>query len=371
MASHPHVKKLTLLESSFIFIIAAYALWSLWRMATTTIPDFSVLFHSAVNLRSGVSLYHDASLFTGLGYPAVSLLPYMPFTILPYTMAVWIWIAVSCVAYLSVTYLSLRLTGMQSLRLWALVSAVGFLAFPTKFTFGMGQVNFIALSLLLLGTSTLRMPAVLRVVLLIISLLFKPHFVFVYVGLLFSTSRKYIVASFIGVLLLFFGVGVVTRWIPDREYLYDMVPSLLGYHGREIYYNQGIGGYVSRLFGSNSAFISYLAILAVACGSIYALAKKKLSITNVIAILLPMQVLIEPLAWQHHLVFLLPTFVILWFTATSKDAWLKVFLVICFLLVGWNIKNPLYWQGNIIGSLVLSHGFIGCFMLWYMAIRKL
>ena len=368
MASHTRIKKLVLVEYGFLISVGIYALWSLWRIATTTIPDFSVLFQSAQNLRTGASLYHDATLFTGLGYPAISLLPYVPFTLLPYPVASWVWVLLSFISYLAVVYLSLHLIGKQSIRVWVIFCAVGFLAFPTKFTFGMGQVNFIALSLLLFGLSSLRIPKALRVVVLTIALLFKPHFIFVYIGLLFTTYKKYIVFCFASVLLLAISLGFVTGWVHDREYLFEMVPNLLVYKGREIYYNQGVVGFVSRLFGANSQHLSYIGIVLITFSSIYKVAKKRSSVVALLAVLLPMQVLIEPLAWQHHLVFLLPTFLILWFTPSLRDRSLKFVLMLCLLLVGWNIKNPLYWQGNMIGSLVLSHGFIGCLVLWYLAI---
>ena len=369
MASHASIKKLTFFEYVFLIVVLVYALWSLVRIGTTTIPDFSVLYHSAQNLLSGTSLYRDSRLYTGLGYPAVSLVPYIPFTVLPYTAAAWVWIVGSFISYLMVIYLSLRLVGNVPVRSWALLSAIGFLAFPTKFTFGMGQVNFIALALLLTGISSMHVTPALRVVVLILSLLFKPHFIFVYLGLLFTQHRKYIMASFIGLVFVILCVGIITHWAPDKEYIRDMVPNLLEYRGREIYFNQGIGGFISRLFGTDSANLTYVAIFVVLFSSVFALAKRELNASNMLAVLLPMQVLIEPLAWQHHLVFLFPTFVLLWFNATIRGGWVKTFLILCFLLIGWNIKNPLYWQGNMLASLVLSHGFIGCLMLWYMAIR--
>ncbi len=369
MASHTRIKKLALVEYGFLIAVGIYAFWSLWRIATTTIPDFSVLFQSTQNLRAGASLYHDTTLYTGLGYPAVSLLPYVPLTLLPFPFASWIWVILSFIFYLMAVYLSLRLIGKQSVRLWVLVCAVGFLVFPTKFTFGMGQVNFIALSFLLFGISSLRIPKALRVIALTVALLVKPHFVFVYLGLLFTSYKKYVALSFASVLLLGIWIGIATGWVHDRQYLFEMVPNLLVYKGREIYYNQGVGGFVSRLFGANSQHLSYVGIILIVLGSIYAVAKKRASVVAILAVLLPMQVLIEPLAWQHHLVFLLPTFLVLWFTPQLRDRSMRFILLLCLLLVGWNIKNPLYWQGNMIGSIVLSHGFIGCLMLWYLAIR--
>lgn len=178
--------------------------------------------------------------------------------------------------------------------------------------------------------------------------------------------------SVVGVVCLFVLMGALRGWAPDREYLRDMVPHLLAYESREIYYNQGVGGFISRIFGGNSAYLSYGVIVVIISSSIYTLIKKeRRSALHMLAVLLPMQILVEPLAWQHHLVFLLPTFVIAWFTSSSRAWQRKMILMACFLLVGWNIKNPVYWQGNMIGSLVLSHGFIGCFVLWYMSIRDL
>lgn len=342
--------------------VAYHAVLSLMRIIGTSAPDFSVLYQSAINLRLGASIYQDASLYTGLGYPAVSLLPFLPFTFLPYFWAQALWILGSFAAFCGVGYLSLRMAGRYTFRTWCTVMTLGFLAFPTKFTFGMGQANYYALYFLLLGISTFSLSGFVRIAVLILALLLKPHFLFVYGGLLLTYLRPQVVKSLVVAILAIGLLGYITGWSNEVVYLHHTVPQLMRFDGRELYYNQGIQAGIARLMGNMGkpwAMVISVFIAIISYASIWV--RKNASPSYVLALLLPMQVLIEPLAWQHHLIFLLPTFVLLWPSS-------RVLFLLGYVLVAWNIKNPVYWQGSPVEQIIMSHALAGLALIWYMVL---
>jgi alpha-1,2-mannosyltransferase len=330
-----------------------------------------VFYFSARHLLQDVSLYRGSTLFTGLGYPPVSVLPFVPLTWLPYTLSQTLWVLGSFVAFLGCVYVSLRAIGHLSLRNWALVSAFAYLSFPSKFTFGMGQANYYGLFLLLWSVTSTNASLWARAGLLTLALMFKPHFAFVYLGLLFTKQRASVwmsIAMVIGISLL---LGVLGSWKQEWDYVNSMVPSLLEFRGRAIYYNQGIQAIVAR-FGGDGAGLWATAVSGIVfvISWVRFLWSKKKDVVTALGLFLPVQILVEPLAWQHHLVFLLPTFIFLWFATPVSKKYVPRHLVLfaSYVLISWNIKNPLYWQEN---AWVLSHASWGLWLNWVLALLYL
>ena len=363
-------KRITTVTALCIAAVVLYALWSLYQIIQTTAPDFSVLYLSAKNLLSGKNIYEDSALFTGLGYPSVSLIPFIVFTFVPYTFAQAVWTIGSFTAFLGSTYFALRAVKKFSWKVWMIVSSIAFLSFPTKFTFGMGQANFYALGLLLLGVSEIPMHPFVRRIVLALVLLLKPHLLLVYAGLYFTKHKASVIWSVVILLLCTLILGISTGWMNELSYVKDVVPKLMRFEGRDVYYNQGIQGFVARLAGSSGVNISNVLsfiVFSFSYGKI--LLKKKRTAFGILCILLPMFLLIEPLAWQHHAIFILPTMIALWYTLSKRAIDSRVWvLALSLFLISWNIKNPVYWQQSPVGALVLSHGFIGVMLTWVFAL---
>ncbi|MCX6794215.1 MAG: glycosyltransferase family 87 protein [Candidatus Gottesmanbacteria bacterium] len=160
----------------FVFL---YAVFSLYRIGTTFAPDFSVFYDSAQALFFHQNPYALTSTYTGLGYPPFTLLAFMPFTVLPYQTAQVLWIFISFLLFLASIYVSLLLIRKRVwFREWCFVFVFAFFAFPTKFTLGMGQINFAALTLLLVSLwAQQHKRHVLSGIALGVLLMIKPHFV--------------------------------------------------------------------------------------------------------------------------------------------------------------------------------------------------
>lgn len=364
-------KRIIALEIIFVLFVFAYALWSLVRIISTTAPDFSVLYGSARLFLERQDLYSKTPLYTGLGYPPVSLLPFLPFSIFSYFFAQAIWTLGSFGAMLGSIFLCLQSVKKFTWWKWAMVSSLVFLSFPTKFTLGMGQANFYALGFMLLGVSDLPIHPYFRSFALGMALLLKPHLLLVYVGLLFTKQKWPVIWSMVSVAVLTIVLGISNNWGNEISYITNMAPVLMKFEGRAIYYNQGIQSFIERTVGNSGALISQalsILVLSISYGKLFKMKSRDPFI--VLGLLSPMLLLVEPLSWQHHTVFLLPTFISVWKTFIQKkrvNLWVWI-LAASFLLISWNIKNPLNVVQNGFGAVVLSHGFIGVLFVWLLSL---
>ncbi len=331
---------------TFALVVFAWAIYSVVRISSSYAPDFSVFYDAAKGLLTQKNVY-AIPLYTGLGYPPFTLLPFILFTLLPYAVAQAIWVAFSFVSFLFCIYLSVE---KPTFRSFCIVFIFAFLAFPTKFTLGMGQVNFFALALLLL---TIRYKSGVFLGLLFI---IKPHFLFLLPLFGFSIILP-------AVLLLGSGVFVTGLLFGWNQYVYyvQTLPQLLVFAGRSIYYNQGLGAFLSRTLPNTLAgeLTLWISLLLVVC-AIWFIWNKRLPLRSSIMLFIPIFLLVEPLSWQHHYVFLLPVYV--WLAGRIKRPALWTVFWLSYALVAINFQNP--------SSFFLSHVFFGNVLLLSLVIHE-
>ena len=140
---------------------------------------------------------------------------------------------------------------------------------------------------------------------------------------------------------------------------------LLNYSGREIYYNQGFMGFVSRITPDiplRSLTNNIFSVLVLAVISAFSLMRKNYFLT--FSLFVVSLVLLDSLSWQHHFVWLIFPFVLLSaYAAKLKSAAIGGLIGLAYLLVSWNFKNPsLYLSFPKI--LFLSNQFYGAAILW-------
>ncbi|MBI3577690.1 DUF2029 domain-containing protein [Candidatus Gottesmanbacteria bacterium] len=336
------------------------------RIVTTTAPDFSVFYEAARHIGRGVNIYQDPTLFTGFNYLPTTLLFLLPFTLLPYQIALMLWTIGSFEACILSIYLSLRLCLKKfSVVQFIIVFALTLWAFPTKFTFGMGQINFYALAALLYGLWLIKKNQVLAGVLFGLTILLKPQLGIILLPLVvFHLYRVLITAGAVNLLALFIS-GIVFDWQQVMNFWSIVLPRVLPWGGREIYYNQGISGFVARMsYGEGAAWALTIAVVTI---YLYVFLTRRASIVDGMLASLPLMLLVEPLSWQHHYVFLLPVFIWLWVKA-KKD---RFFLLISYLAIAVNIRQPGALSGTLLGNIVLSHVFFGNAILFVLSIYAL
>jgi len=64
--------------------------------------------------------------------------------------------------------------------------------------------------------------------------------------------------------------------------------------------------------------------------------------------------------------------IIFYFLCTLEIKQLQYFyIIISYLFISTNIKNHSIYYNHILNSLLLSHGFLGTFILWYIQLKYL
>lgn len=339
---------------------------SLEKIITTSAPDFHVFYQSAYDVVHAINPYEDRTLPTGFGYPVATSILYVPFLIVPRSLAQGLFIVGSAVSVPIIVYLCLQLTKRFSWSYFLVFTSLAFLSFPVKFTLGMGQSNLVAFLLLLLSFFFYKKRMLtMSGIFLGLSIVMKPLIAFLLLFFLFNKAWKVIVIAivvaigFILPTLFIFGTDIYVY------YFTQFVPHLLNVGGREIYYNQGIMGFVARLtdnlmlrkivpFISSVFLISFISFFML---------KNKLKENMQFALLLSVLVLIDTLAWQHHFVFLIFPYILIatWMLEKRMFGQLTI-LVISYILVGLNIKNSSSFS-TFPYTVFLSHAFYGAVIL--------
>ena len=81
---------------------------SLYKIITTTAPDYSVLWNAAKDLPTSKNPYLNKELYTGIGYPPNTLLFYLPFSLLPYEISQALFVLLSLIALIASVFFFLN-----------------------------------------------------------------------------------------------------------------------------------------------------------------------------------------------------------------------------------------------------------------------
>jgi len=345
-----------------VFIVAAgvKAVVSLYRIITTTAPDFAYYYEAAGEVtRRVINPIHLL--------PPASLLVYAPIQLFPYITAQGIWVLASFLCLMVVVWRTTALAGIRDPWIRCTVGALAYLSFPTQFTLGMGQVNLIALFLLLISvTQETERRSVYAGGLFALAILLKPELIML--APIFLYARRWV---FSGSLVVFLAGGVAASLVvfgmnAYSLYIARMNSALGGWGDMGIYYNQGLSGLLSRMGLSESVWYFGLSTL-VGLVTLYGIRKRNIVFPSVVWLVLPVFLLIEPIAWQHHFVFLLPVYILVWKRLPSLK--MRVLLGISLLLVSMNFASPGFLDTMPLGWLVSSHGTVGTLLLWVIALR--
>ena len=357
-----------------ILILFFVSLVSIFRSLTliifSTAPDFGVLWTGARDLTRGNNPYINPTLFTGIGYPPNSLLFYLPLSLLPYQLAQVLFTFLSLGSLLGIILISFKILKEKlSWQTFLVVFSLTFLSFPTKFTLGMGQNNLIAFFLLLLAYFFYKEGKVGRAG-IILGLAISLKTIFAIFVLFFVLKKQWKIVGF-AILVIAATVGITSIFSDINLYGYylrEVVPPLFNLSGREIYYNQGIMGFIAKL--TNDLYVRRYLSLAGSFGLFYLLFKfrKTKNINLYFSMFIVALLLIDTLSWQHHFVWLIFPFVVVAYYATKlKKYWVWFLIGLAYILISWNFKNPepFYIFPK---SLILSNTFYGAIILYLLNI---
>lgn len=332
-------------------------------------PDFQVLYLAAKDFLSGLNFYQNKEIFTGVGYPPTTLLFYLPFTIFQYNLAQTIFFALNLALVVATIYLSFKIVN-QKPKTWHFLLALclTLISFPTKFTLGMGQNNLVSLSLILISFyAHKREKNSWAGIFLGLAISLKTIFGFFLIFYLIKKKYKLLVYVIITITVLFL-ISILIGGIGFYGYYFEkIIPPLLNLTGREIYYNQGLMGFISRLVQDNNLrkiiweMISFI-LIAIASFKTLKTKNENLAFSLFIICLL----LIDSLSWQHHFVWLIFPFVVIGKELLKKKSVIFTSLfILSYLLISWNFKNPNLNFG-VLNPLIFSHVFIGTITLYFL-----
>jgi hypothetical protein len=245
-----------------------------------------------------------------------------------------------------------------------------FWSFPTKFTLGMGQINVVALVFLLASFFARKYHhSKWSGILFALAVLAKPQLGGLLIPLVLTKQWRMIfwffvmVSMSIGVSFLLFGYS------PLDAYVHIAIPEVSKFSGRDIYANQSISSFFPR-------FLSLpLAELGTKIGSfvflglgIVEIIRKKYFWEWGMLLFLPLLLIVQPITWQHHLVFLFPPFIFLSQHQLRKKEW--VALLIAYILISTNIPLFDHWYpASFFAAVIRSHALWGSFLLFFCILR--
>ena len=346
---------------------------SFLRLIATISPDFHVLWTATKFLSAGNNPYLAQDIFTGVGYPPNTLLFYLPLTIFNYQLAQNIFTFLSFLSLLGIVYISVKIARKKfSWTHLLLFAFLALISFPTKFAFGMGQNNLLAFLLVLLSYYFFKKRGrVASGLLLGAAIAFKTIFGFLVIYYFIKKEWRVFFYSLVAISFFIILVGLISDINFYTYYFHKVIPPLLNVAGREIYYNQGLMGFFSRLtsdliFRKQLTWISSLIILFTI--TYFSIRKKKddLSFSLFIIGLL----LVDTLSWQHHFVWLIFPFILLFEKAKKYKVGVLILIIVSYSLISWNFSSTLAFSG-LLGPIIYSHTFLGALMLLFVNIYLL
>ncbi len=355
------------LISLFLFLISiTYLVYAAIHIISTSAPDFYVYYYAGEDFLHGINAYADVTLYTVFTYPPVSLVAISLLAFLPVQISQTIFVIISSLSIFALPFMSMKgLRVTHSLIALSFITACFVFSFPAKFTLGMGQINAIALLIFVIGISIKR-PPLFKSLLLIIACIFKPILAFCLIIYIVRKDLRMVLYlsmwAFIALTISYASVGQETY----MYYLKHIIPHLSSVAGREVYYNQGLLGFISRLIPDFQLRSALSLILSM---SIVGVMIWKMLRTTVfqyqLALALSTLVIIDTLSWQHHFIFLL--YPVLFIVMYLKHTSVQIIVAIAYILISINITTPGLYT-TIPALLLLSHGFYGAILIWSILI---
>src|SRR4051812_29194403 len=318
--------------------------------------DLHVYVGGAATIGSGRSIYDyvyadqtpDFPLpFT---YPPFAAVVFAPLHLVPFGLLAFAWQVGIIVALYGVVWFSLRLLGRSDHRLTMLWTAVGVWTEPLRSTFDYGQVNVILVLAVLYAVYSSRWWLSGLLVGLAAGVKLTPAVS----GLYFLGARRWGAVVFSAV--VFFatvGVSILVLGAQARFYFTDLLgdASRIGPIGTS--FNQSWRGGISRILGHDAGY-GPVVLAALAVTTVLAvLAWRAVGADDRLGAIVIVQMfglLLSPISWTHHWVWLIPMMIWLLHGALGDRRGARIlgwgWLVLTLIGVPWllSFAQPTIWQ---------------------------
>ncbi len=349
----------------FGIIVFIYSLVSIYRIITGFTPDYSIFYHSTVDLLLNHNPYTDKSLFTVYNYPPVTNILFLPFVYLPYFYAQLLFTLINYLSIFFIVYFSFKILNFKlKIKYLILATSLYFITFPVKFTLGMGQVNLIAYAFLLYGFyMSQNLNNKTSSLMLFLAILLKP--VLIITLLIYFIYKKWKIVKYLFIIGIFFVLlSIILNQLTFDFYYFNSVLSKFFIGSGDtysiVYYNQGLLAFLSRIITDKTlikhiydfSVITFLIIIVIT------ITKNKASDVLSFSIILCVILFLDPIAWQHHFVFLFLPFMVLIANLNYLSKIHKLLISVAYLLLLINFKHPIDIT-RFPSNLILSHDFLG------------
>ena len=315
--------------------------------------------------------------------PPPALLLFMLLPILPIQLSQIIWFILSLIIFFIGSYFLFKILVELdrdkfliplNWKLWLPYLSLAFIFFPFRYNLGSGQVNNI-LFLLIVSAFYLSLHKRwgLSALSLALAIVLKITPIFLLYTLLIEKKVKTVLWTVVYVVVIGLITGLILGFKVYGDYL--SIPGSFFDFGVSTYYNQSLAGFLARIsnnFELNKWLI--LAILTITSISLFFIQKRLakshlLSKTVLWNLSVLFMLIFAPFAWQYHFVIIIFPLVVTAFLGYKMKLSYRFFslLVLSYLLIGWNIKNPTsYMNSGLVGAVILSHTFIGTTLLLFL-----
>ena len=312
--------------------------------------------------------------------PPPALLLFMLLPILPIQLSQIIWFILSLIIFFIGSYFLFKILAELdrdkfliplNWKLWLPYLSLAFIFFPFRYNLGSGQVNNVLFLLIVLAFYlSLHKRWGLSALSLALAVVLKITPIFLLYTLLIEKKVKTVLWTVVYVVVIGLITGLILGFRVYGDYL--SIPGSFFDFGVSTYYNQSLAGFLARVsnnFELNKWLI--LAILTITSISLFFIQKRLaknhlLSKTVLWNLSVLFMLIFAPFAWQYHFVIIIFPLVVTAFLGYKMKLSYRFFslLVLSYLLIGWNIKNPTsYINSGLVGAVILSHTFIGSTLL--------
>lgn len=375
-------KLLSFLLIVVFFVISLQFIISNARSLKTVDQDFEVFYLSGKQVINGKNPY----MLIGkdiIRNPPPALLLFTLLPLLPIKTSQIVWFILSFISFIAGSYYLFKILDKvngnkssyeKNWKIWLIYLSLAFIFFPFRYNLGSGQVNNFLFLLLVLTFYLLQSKKELwSALFLSLAILLKITPIFLLFTLFLEKKIKVIVWTFIDTILISVTTFLLLGYNIFKNY-FGILKSFFNF-GIQTYYNQSLSGFMARTF-NNFALTQWVNYILVLTGVFFLVLYyrkpvknyfiSELIIWNISIIYL---LLLAPFAWQYHFVIIIFPLVTTFYIIYRKKIFYRLFffLILSYLLIGWNIKNPntIYHQ-SILGSILLSHVFFGSLILLFV-----
>lgn len=339
-----------------------------------TLFDFGYYIHAVQNYSKGLNPYFVEN----FAYPPPVLFIFYPLSRLPifWSQIIWTFVSLSSLIF-SLKYIFKVVDWKPTKNEILIIFSLSILSFPVRWTFGLGQINFLVLFFIVLTYYfSIKNKNVFAGICLGISVILKMTPLLLLFYFLIKRRFKIIIAALITIVSLLIFSGLIFGFDLVKEYLFVVIPRLFDPLTKHGYYNQAFSSLSAGLIFDKNILTSinflFAGILLVIDFFVFRKKKKVDALDYSLAIIT--MLLVNGFSWQHHFVLLLFPFLVLvnfflkFLKASPWRTWRILLLLALYVLVSFNFKNQDLLGKGIFATILLSHVFWGALLLWILII---